>query len=69
MFVVMYRGVHSDWFRKKYGVDKYIVAATSIQSDDKIFCIKYAREMNNHLKQFHPERYGRYVYYVREYKK
>ena len=65
MWKVMYRGENSERLRKQYGIGKYIVITTEIQSEDKIFCVKYARKMNNHVKKFHPEKYGKNIYFVR----
>ena len=64
-YCVMYRGVNSESLRKIYKLDKYITITTQFNGS-KEYCIKKAREMNNHVKKFHNEKYGLNVYFVRE---
>lgn len=64
-YCVMYRGVNSERLRKTYNIGKYITITTEF-SGNKEYCIKKAREMNNHVKKFNHEKYGLNVYFVRE---
>ena len=65
MFHVMYRAINSEWLQKTYKIGKYITIATELEGT-KDYCIEKAREMNNHVKKFHPEKYGKNIYFVRK---
>lgn len=65
IYKVMYRGENSKRLQQRYKIGKYIIIETEIQSHDKIKCLEYARKMNNHVKKFHNERFGKNVYFVR----
>lgn len=65
IYRVMYRGVNSERLRKMYNVGKYITITTEF-SGSKEYCIEKAREMNNHVKKFHHEKFGLNVYFIRE---
>lgn len=65
MWQVMYRGENSAKLRKRYNIGRYIVITCKIKGDKKK-CVEFAREMNNHVKKFHPEQYGKNIYFVRK---
>ena len=65
MFRVMYRAINSERLQKTYKIGKYITIATEFEGT-KDYCIEKAREMNNHVKKFHPEKYGKNIYFVRK---
>lgn len=64
IYCVMYRGVNSERLRKTYNIGQYITITTEF-SGNKEYCIKKAREMNNHVKKFHEERFGKDVYFIK----
>lgn len=64
-YKVMYRGVNSKKLQQRFNIGKYIVIETEIQSQDKNKCLEYARKMNNHVKKFHNEKFGKNIYFVR----
>lgn len=65
MWQVLYRGENSKNLQKRYNIGRYIVVKCDIEGDKKM-CVECARRMNNHVKKFHPERYGKNVYFVRK---
>lgn len=64
-YKVMYRSENSKKLQQRLNKGKYIVIETKMQSQDKNKCIEYAREMNNHVKEFHKEQFGKNIYFVR----
>lgn len=64
-YKVMYRGENSKKLQQRFNIGKYIVIETEIQSQDKNKCLEYARKMNNHVKKFHNEKFGKNIYFVR----
>lgn len=64
-YKVMYRGENSKKLQQRFNIGKYIVIETEMQSQDKNKCLEYAREMNNHVKKFHKEKFGKNIYFVR----
>lgn len=65
LYQVLYRGENSERLRKTYKIGKYITIKTEFEGT-KEYCIEKAREMNNHVKKFHSEKYGKNVYFVRK---
>lgn len=65
MFQVMYRGENSEKLIKRYNIGRYIVITCNFKGDKKM-CVEFAREMNNHVKKFHHEKYGKNIYFVRK---
>ena len=68
MYGVMYRSENPDSLRGRWGFGKYTTVFAGKASKYKKVCFRFAVRMNNHLKKFHPERYGLNVYYVTEFK-
>lgn len=64
-YKVMYRGENSQVLQHFFKIPKYTFIETKMQSQDKNKCIKYAREMNNYVKKFHKEQFGKNIYFVR----
>lgn len=64
-YKVMFRVENSKKLLQRFNIGKYIVIETEKQSQDKNKCIEYAREMNNYVKKFHKEKFGKYIYFVR----
>lgn len=65
IYKVMYRGENSKQLQQRFKIGKYIVIETEIQSHEKKYCVEFARRMNEHVKKFHNERFGKNVYFVR----
>ena len=68
MYGVMYRSENPDSLRGRFGLGKYTTVFAGKSSKYKKVCFRFAVRMNNYLKKFHPENYGRNVYFVTEFK-
>lgn len=66
MYAVMYRSENSEFFRELLG-KKYTTIFGGKASKYKKVCLRFAVKMNNHIKKFHPEQYGKDIYFVRSY--
>ena len=64
MYYIFYRSENSDYIKQRTG-RKDTCIKTEFKSKDKKECIKYAVNMNNHIKKFHNDRFGKDVYFVR----
>lgn len=64
IYKVMYRGGNSKRLQQQFKIGKYIVIECNFKGDKKK-CVEFAREMNNHVKKFHTEKYGKNIYFVR----
>ena len=65
MYAVFYRCLNDDFYKKHFG-RKYTTIFGGKHSKYKKVCFRFAVKMNNHLKKFHPEVYGKNIYFVRE---
>ena len=65
IYQVLYRVENSKYYIKKYNANRYLSIYGGFVGD-KEKCLEYARSMNKHLKKFHPNYYGKDIYFVRE---
>lgn len=68
MYAVMYRSENPDSFRGRWGLGKYTTVFGGKCSKYKKVCFRFAVRMNNHIKKFHKEEFGKRVYFVTEVK-
>ena len=68
MYAVMYRSENPDSFRGRWGFGKYTTVFVGKYSKYKKVCFRFAVRMNNHIKKFHKEEFGKRVYFVTEVK-
>lgn len=67
MYAVMYRCENPD-ISRRLGLGKYTTVFGGKVSKYKKVCFRFAVKMNNHLKKFHKEQFGKRVYFVTELK-
>ena len=65
IYQVLYRVENSEKIRKRYKIGRYMLIKCDVEGDKKK-CVEYARKMNQHLKKFHHEYYGKCIYFIRE---